>query len=387
MTVRDVLFNIFVDLKETFLQSVLERDVRILGSFDVGWYSIGLFFHDVRDVIFAIPLLNLSSKINFHVAADLSSILAVAIADTEEMSRRKTLDVRCQNVLVLINLVWIVRVIAHSGCEGKLSHAILAFSELLFGNFVGLVSHRRYASARILRLGQFLASDDGVLVLAFCGLLLFGGRHLKLLLGTRWRRMSQSGSRRETCGSTSLDGLRLILDESRLDLRVLGLLIFRILFLVSLKTLRLLRIARIDDFASILAGLTAELPGQLRILLLIECIVFDYLLILSPVASRDYLSVFCYLSVAVIHILTVFGIEIQGLLLDVLHLVFGEIVTLVDSIVGSFAVLLTLISILLILLNLDLVVGCTTQVSLVSRESTLSLRRWHLAAVLSWDRR
>lgn len=184
--------------------------------------------------------------------------------------------------------------------------------------------------------------------------------------------------RRETCRTTSLNGLRLILDKSGFDLRILWL-IFIILLFGTINSLWLRVSPSINDFSPVLTRLTAKLPSQLWILLMSQRIIFSDLLILSPITGRHYLSVFCNLLIAIIF--TIIRINIQGLLLDILHLIFCEIVTLVDPIVRRFTTLLTLVSInLLLALHLNLVISRTTQMPLVV--SSLSLWR-HLVAVLS----
>ena len=303
----------------------------------------------------------------------------MTIADAEKMSSRKPLDVGSQNVLVLIHFIWIVRVVANPCCEGKLAHTILAFSELLLHNFVGLLSHRGNATTRVLRLSQFLSPDDSLLILAVL-LLLLVCSHLELLLRTRWRRVNAQSCRRETCRTTRLNGLSLILDKAWFDLRILRLLVI-VLFLGTLKGLWL-RIPGVNNFSPILTGLTTKLPSQLRIFLLSQSIIFSNLLILSPITSRHNLSVFSHLLLIPI-LFAGIRIKVQGLLLDILHLVLREVVALVNPIVRRFTILLTLVSIKLLraLLELNLVISRPAQMPLVV--SSLCRRRWHLASVLS----
>lgn len=90
----------------------------------------------------------------------------MAIADAEKMEGWQALDIGSQNVLILVDFVWVVRVVPNSSGECELSHAVLALfvvlllrrcSSLVVG--LGGVLERAGSPRRVIGLRELLAHD------------------------------------------------------------------------------------------------------------------------------------------------------------------------------------------------------------------------------------
>jgi len=103
----------------------------------------------------------------FHETTHLSAELPVAIANTEEVEGGQALNIGGQDVLILVYFIGVVRVVANSGGECELAHAVLA----LFVSFLGFWLLGVLAASRLLACILQWAHTAGV-VLGLCYLLL-----------------------------------------------------------------------------------------------------------------------------------------------------------------------------------------------------------------------
>ena len=123
------MLDVSIHLNKTSFQLLFKRSVVIC-------FAILLcFFNEpslVECVFESILLLNDLGQHGFDVTADLSTELAVSIANAKQMQTWKACQVGSQNVLVLVDFVGVVRMVTYSGSKCKLTYAILALSVVGF---------------------------------------------------------------------------------------------------------------------------------------------------------------------------------------------------------------------------------------------------------------
>ena len=122
-----MFLNSCIDLVETLLQSADNLRVRIKGLYFFVKLCI-LLFYDLR-------------QLGFNVRADFLSVLAMAVANSEEMQRRQLRHVWGEDVLILVNFVGVVRVKAYPGSKRKLPYTVFAFHDYRF-SYLNLIRSR-----------------------------------------------------------------------------------------------------------------------------------------------------------------------------------------------------------------------------------------------------
>lgn len=131
-----MVFQLGIDHQKARLESLLELEVRV--------GPLARIF-----VLFTVQFFDVDWQRDLHEIANLAAELPMAVANTEDMQRWVPTDIRRQDVLVLVDLIWVVRVVAHPRGEGELSDAVFAL--LVYRLLLGLVlawvlKHRRVSA-------------------------------------------------------------------------------------------------------------------------------------------------------------------------------------------------------------------------------------------------
>ena len=146
----------------------------------------------------------------------------MTITDTEQVHRWQPLNIRWQDILILVNLIWIMRMVPNSSCKSKFPDTILALRDSFF--YLALALERRSSTRGIMRLGKCILLPNDHITLGVIG-----------VRARAWRLCLQ---------------LRLDLNYWRRGLSLFWRLLLQ-------KVLR-------HDFPSILTGLSPKFPGEAR---------------------------------------------------------------------------------------------------------------------------
>lgn len=140
LAIWHMIFQVRVYLNKTVLQSLFDLSIWIT---TIAW----VFF------LFAIIFFNHDWQGSLHIAANFSSELTVTITNSENMKRWVTTYVWSQNILILIDLIWVVGMVSHTCCKSKFSYTIFSFFILRFRFsliFAHILENRWVSSWRVL---------------------------------------------------------------------------------------------------------------------------------------------------------------------------------------------------------------------------------------------
>lgn len=137
LAIRHMIFKFTINRQETVFNPLFQLMV-VISS----WSRIFLFL--------TIILLNQYRKRYFDKATYLSTELAVAIANSKDVKGWIPSYIWSKYILILINFIWVVRVIPNPSCKSKFSHTILTFLvlNLLFCLFFSCIIENWWISSR-----------------------------------------------------------------------------------------------------------------------------------------------------------------------------------------------------------------------------------------------